>query len=133
MDRMRSLQKAVAGTEDAEGVNWESAWVKDPAILDRLCEVHGLDRNALLEKIEAIEYREGEREVRGEMRPVVFVRTRGNGKAHEILKGKDGILYCNCPAWVFKGGRDSLKPCKHLVAVIVSGVGDPADWMQYLT
>jgi hypothetical protein len=111
---------------------WNQARVKDPMLLERLCNRYGFDPDEMRAKINTIEYREGEREVRGEPRPVIFVRTRGNGRNHELIKGKDGVWYCNCPAWVFKGGRDELKPCKHLVSAIVSGLGDPSNWMQYL-
>lgn len=111
---------------------WKSARIADPAVLDRLCAQYGFNREHVLRKINSIEYQEGEQEIFGKTRPVIFVRTRGNGNVHEIIKGSDGILYCNCPAWVFRGGRDQMKPCKHLIAVIVSGAGNPEDWFQYL-
>lgn len=132
---MRSLQEAAARSKAEKRMTWcwNSARIEDPAVFYRLCNIHDLDQNVMQNKISAIEYCRGERVGGGETRPVIFVRTRGNDKVHEVVKGKDGVWWCNCPTWVFKGGRDRLKPCKHLVALIASGVGDPADWMQYLT
>jgi len=35
------------------------------------------------------------------------------GKTYEIRLGKDGVVYCTCPAWKFSRGN---KTCKHLRA-----------------
>lgn len=64
---------------------------------------------------------------------VIEIRTKGNDGVHMIVKSlKDGIWYCQCPTYKFKGGLREMKPCKHLVYCIVNGIGNPADWFQYL-
>lgn len=30
------------------------------------------------------------------------------GRSYDIIMGKDGVMYCSCPAWRFR------KDCKHL-------------------
>lgn len=40
-------------------------------------------------------------------------------KVYDVRQGKDGICYCNCPAWKFqKVASESRKPCKHIRAAI---------------
>lgn len=33
-----------------------------------------------------------------------------NGRTYNIIKGKDGVIYCTCPAWKFSNPHN----CKHL-------------------
>ena len=35
------------------------------------------------------------------------------GVSYEVRLGKDGVVYCTCPAWKFSRGA---KTCKHLRA-----------------
>ena len=63
----------------------------------------------------------------------IEIRSKGSDGLHMIVKSlKDGIWYCMCPTYKFKGGLREMKPCKHLVYCIVNGIGKPEDWFQYL-
>lgn len=37
-------------------------------------------------------------------------------KSYEIRMGKDGNVYCTCPAWKFQRKGVQGRSCKHLVA-----------------
>ena len=37
-----------------------------------------------------------------------FKASKGDG-VHEVRKGKDGVVYCTCPSWRFRGHH-----CKHV-------------------
>lgn len=36
--------------------------------------------------------------------------TSRSGKKYEIIRGKDGVVYCTCPSWKMR------KRCKHVIA-----------------
>jgi len=44
-------------------------------------------------------------------------------KRYYIVKGKDGVVYCTCPAWKFSGKGGELRNCKHLQDFKDSGSG----------
>ncbi len=112
---------------------WCDIKIVDQTFFDRLCARYTFDPMQLKEKLEKLEYREEEKSTpKGETKPMLCVRTKGGGGRHEVLRGKDGIWYCTCPSYIFKGGIKDMRPCKHLVGLIVSRCGEPEDWMQYL-
>ena len=37
-----------------------------------------------------------------------YTSSRNPGKKYYIIRGDDGVVYCNCPGWRFR------KDCKHL-------------------
>jgi len=44
-------------------------------------------------------------------------------KRYYIVKGKDGVVYCTCPAWKFSGKGGEQRNCKHLADFKNSGSG----------
>jgi hypothetical protein len=36
------------------------------------------------------------------------------GKQYHIIRGEDGVTYCDCPAWRFNSFNSSDRTCKHL-------------------
>jgi hypothetical protein len=48
-----------------------------------------------------------------------FVTSTSNpAKQYEIRMGKDGRIYCGCPAWKFSGAEGVNKSCKHVRAFV---------------
>lgn len=54
---------------------------------------------------------------------VIATFTSDRGTPYEVREGKDGVVYCTCPAWRFSGkvrgsegfgGGKARKDCKHL-------------------
>ena len=41
-------------------------------------------------------------------------------KSHEVRLGKDGVVYCTCPAWRFQKLTPSCRCCKHTKATVAS-------------
>jgi hypothetical protein len=41
---------------------------------------------------------------------MVLLKVVGKHGEYEIRQGKDGVVYCTCPAWRFGHGE----PCKHM-------------------
>jgi predicted nucleic acid-binding Zn finger protein len=39
------------------------------------------------------------------------------GQSYEIKRGRDGVLYCSCPAWRFQRKPAAERSCKHMRAV----------------
>jgi hypothetical protein len=44
------------------------------------------------------------------MREILQTVPGSNGKEWHIIRGHDGVVYCDCPAWRFR------RTCKHLQA-----------------
>lgn len=45
----------------------------------------------------------------------IVIKSESSGKEYEIRVGKDGVAYCNCPAWKFQHSPvQDRKPCKHM-------------------
>lgn len=40
--------------------------------------------------------------------------SKGDGKVYELREGRDGQVYCTCPAWRFS--KERPRTCKHLAA-----------------
>lgn len=103
----------------------------DDALLKKLCEHHKLKYEETKKKIEGVTHRVGTKMLRdGSKKEVIYIKSEGGGE-HEITTGDDGIYYCTCPSWIFKGGREHHKPCKHLVYAIVYGIADAEKAFQY--
>ena len=50
--------------------------------------------------------------------PQMLQRTR---EGWQVRMGKDGRMYCTCPAWRFQRARiEDRKPCKHMWAYVRS-------------
>jgi hypothetical protein len=47
-------------------------------------------------------------------------------KSHEVKLGKDGNVYCSCPAWRFQKVHPHARTCKHIKAAQAQGLL-PAD------
>ena len=45
---------------------------------------------------------------------ITRVQSQSTDKSYEIRVGKDGRVYCTCPAWKFSRGTREEKNCKHL-------------------
>lgn len=41
------------------------------------------------------------------------IKSTTSGKTYTIKQGKDGVLYCNCPAWKFQKKPVEQRHCKH--------------------
>lgn len=39
------------------------------------------------------------------------------GTLYDIKKGKDGVVYCTCPAWRFQKLPVAARTCKHIKSV----------------
>ena len=40
----------------------------------------------------------------------------GSGKSYSLSLGKDGNVYCSCPAWRFQKTAAGKRTCKHIKA-----------------
>lgn len=49
---------------------------------------------------------------------VFVVKSTSSGKRYEIREGKDGVLYCSCPAWRFQHKPTDQRTCKHFKMAI---------------
>ena len=57
--------------------------------------------------------RKGEKEKKmEEKKQAKILHETDNG--WQIKVGKDGVMYCTCPAWRFQ--KSDRQPCKHMVA-----------------
>ncbi len=100
-------------------------------LLPKLCDRHGLDYTKVSSGVAKVEHCFGQKLIKGKERDVIFVRSRGSASQHVVSMGDDGIFYCSCPAWLHKGGRDTMKPCKHLLYVLVCGLASAECRLQY--
>jgi len=48
-------------------------------------------------------------------------------KRYQIIKGGDGVIYCNCPSWAFSKGK---KACKHLNEFMTHGSNEDVEWKK---
>jgi predicted nucleic acid-binding Zn finger protein len=52
------------------------------------------------------------------------LKIQGSGQtAYTVKQGKDGVVYCSCPAWRFQKVAAAHRSCKHLAkaAAILQG------------
>ena len=113
---------------------WSDIRINDHPLFVRLCQRYQFKPNEMEEKVRKIQYRAITRTLRtGAVQNGFELRTKGTDGGHLVVKSPtDGIWYCNCPRYLFKGGMRSLIPCKHLIGCISHGLGAPEDWFQYL-
>jgi len=49
--------------------------------------------------------------------PVVLARFESSsrpGSFHEVRRGADGVVYCQCPSWRFQHNSPANRTCKHI-------------------
>jgi hypothetical protein len=124
--------KKVAVIESTEP--WKEFGLKDRALFDRICSHYKFKSDTMRENLQKLQHRSAIRTIRltGEKQTCFELRTKGRDGSHAVVNGSDGIWYCMCPKYLFNGGMRSMIPCKHLIYLIVNGLGRPEDWMQYL-
>lgn len=109
-----------------------NTWIKPPEnrmdvrMFNRLCLKYKIDKADMLDKIRTMQFLFDGRHI--------SVRTMGNKKTteHQIRPNQNKLLVCDCPNYVYKC-RDKVLPCKHLLFVIVNALGNPAEWLGYIT
>lgn len=128
-DKPEKKTAVISSTE-----SWMGFGIKDRALFARICDRYKFKAPAMGENLQQLQHRPAIRTLRttGAKQSCFEVRTKGRDGSHAVVNGSDGIWYCMCPRYLFNGGMRSLVPCKHLIYLIVNGLGKPEDWMQYL-
>lgn len=134
---MAKKKEAVSAKASEEVLAWSNAGIKDQHMLGVLCNHHGIDaskQTKLRDDLNAMSHTVTKRTMKttGEVRDALLVRSKGSSSTHALMVGKDSFLYCSCPAFLYKGGMNEVKPCKHLIYVIVNKLWKSEDYLPYI-
>lgn len=134
---MKKKQEAVSAKASEEVLSWANAGVKDDHMFQILVNHHGIDATKarkLRDDVMAMSHAITKRTMKktGEVRDALLVRSKGSSSTHALMVGADNFLYCSCPAFIYKGGMNEVKPCKHLIYVIVNKLWRSEDYLPYV-
>lgn len=133
---MKKKQAAASEKASEAALTFTSAGVKDQHMLEILIKNHGVDStkaSKLRADLQAMSHVVTKRTMKdGEVRDAILVRSKGSSSTHALMVGKDHFLYCSCPAFIYKGGMNEVRPCKHLIYVIVNKLWRSEDYMPYV-
>ena len=135
-ETMNKKKEKVSEKASEDALSWTSAGVKDPHMLEILIKNHGVESskaNKLRTDLQSMSHVVTKRTMKdGEVRDAILVRSKGSSSTHAMMVGKDHFLYCSCPAFIYKGGMNEVRPCKHLIYVIVNKLWRSEDYMPYV-
>lgn len=117
-----------------KALTFVEAGIGDERMFLSLCSAHGFDAVKLREQVKVMRHTLTRRTMKkdGVERDTVIVRSKGSDSNHAIMLGKDHFLYCSCPSFVMHGGLNEVRPCKHLVYVIVNRLRASEEYLPFI-